>query len=51
MQKVNLFEMLFENVVSGAAIYQVVNDGLKRSDYIIKGFNKVGTLKVFYQMK
>ena len=34
-----LFRGLFANMTSGSAIYEVVNDGLKGSDYIVKGFN------------
>ncbi|SMD13278.1 ABC-type amino acid transport substrate-binding protein [Desulfocicer vacuolatum DSM 3385] len=36
-----VFRGLFNNMTSGSAIYEVKNDGLKGSDYIIKGFNKV----------
>ena len=36
-----LFEILFENMTSGAAVYEVKNDGLYGCDYIIKDFNKV----------
>jgi len=35
-----LFRGLFDNMTSGAAIYTVINDGSKGSDYIIKSFNK-----------
>ena len=40
-----LFRGLFDNMTSGSAIYKVINDGLKGSDYIIKGFNKA-SLKI-----
>ncbi|MBN1624400.1 MAG: PAS domain-containing protein, partial [Clostridia bacterium] len=36
-----LFSFIFENMVSGAAIYEVKNDGLYGRDYIIKDFNKI----------
>ena len=35
-----LFRGLFDNMTSGAAIYTVINDGSKGSDYVIKSFNK-----------
>ena len=35
-----LFRGLFDNMTSGSAIYEVINDGSKGSDYIIRGFNK-----------
>ncbi len=35
-----LFRGLFDNMTSGSAIYEVINDGSKGSDYIIKEFNK-----------
>jgi len=34
-----LLRGLFENMTSGAAIYEVTNDGSKGSDYIIRDFN------------
>src|SRR5664280_1235954 len=34
-----LLRGLFENMTSGAAIYEVINDGSKGSDYIIRDFN------------
>ncbi|MBF0574285.1 MAG: PAS domain S-box protein, partial [Desulfamplus sp.] len=34
-----LFRGLFDNMTSGSAVYEVINDGLKGSDYIVKGFN------------
>ncbi|MCF8127982.1 MAG: PAS domain S-box protein [Deltaproteobacteria bacterium] len=35
-----LFRGLFDHMPSGSAIYEVINDGSKGSDYIIKCFNK-----------
>ena len=35
-----LFRGLFNNMSSGSAIYEVINDGSKGSDYIIRGFNQ-----------
>jgi hypothetical protein len=35
-----LFRGLFDNMISGSAIYEVINDGSRGSDYIIKNFNK-----------
>ena len=35
-----LFRGLFDNMTSGSAIYEVINDGSKGSDYIIRGFNR-----------
>jgi PAS domain S-box-containing protein len=35
-----LFRGLFDNMTSGSAIYEVINDGSRGSDYIIKGFNE-----------
>lgn len=35
-----LFHGLFDNMTSGSAIYMVLNEGRKGSDYIIRGFNK-----------
>ena len=35
-----LFRGLYNNMTSGSAIYEVINDGSKGSDYIIKNFNK-----------
>lgn len=35
-----LFRGLYDNMTSGSAIYEVVNDGSKGSDYIVKNFNK-----------
>ena len=35
-----LFWDLFNNIPSGCAIYEVINDGSKGTDYIIKNFNK-----------
>ncbi|MDM8535250.1 PAS domain S-box protein [Desulfobacterales bacterium HSG17] len=34
-----LFRGLFDNMTSGSAIYEVINDGSKGTDYIVKGFN------------
>ncbi|WP_319548410.1 PAS domain S-box protein [Desulfogranum marinum] len=34
-----LFRGLYDNMTSGAAIYKVLNDGSKGSDYIVKNFN------------
>lgn len=34
-----LFRELFENMTSGCAIYEVLNDGIYGKDYIIKDFN------------
>ncbi|HPJ21126.1 MAG TPA: PAS domain S-box protein [Clostridia bacterium] len=36
----SLFRVLFDNMTSGAAIYEVRNDGLLGRDYIIRDFNK-----------
>jgi PAS domain S-box-containing protein len=39
--QVNLFfRVLYDNMTSGSAIYEVINDGSKGSDYIVKNFNK-----------
>jgi PAS domain S-box-containing protein len=35
-----LFKGLYDNMTSGSAIYEVMNDGSKGSDYIVKNFNK-----------
>lgn len=35
-----LFRGLYDNMTSGSAIYEVINDGSKGSDYIVKNFNK-----------
>ena len=35
-----LFRGLFDNMTSGSAIYEVLNDGSKGADYIVKVFNK-----------
>ena len=35
-----LFRGLYDNMTSGSAIYEVINDGSKGSDYIIKNFNE-----------
>ncbi len=35
-----LFRGIFDHMTSGSAIYQVLNDGSKGSDYIIKNLNK-----------
>ena len=35
-----LFHGLFDNMTSGCGIYEVINDGSKGSDYIVKGFNR-----------
>lgn len=35
-----LFRGLFDHMTSGAAIYEVINDGSTGSDYIFKGFNR-----------
>jgi len=40
-----LLRGLFENMTSGAAIYKVINDGSKGSDYIIRDFN-VASLRI-----
>lgn len=40
-----LFRGLFDNMISGSAIFEVQNDGSKGSDYIIRGFNKI-SLKI-----
>jgi len=40
-----LFRGLFDNMTSGCAIYKVLNDGSKGSDYIIRNFNKM-SLKI-----
>lgn len=37
-----LFFGLFDSMTSGSAIYHVMNDGSKGSDYIIIGFNRAG---------
>jgi len=37
-----LFFGLFDSMTSGSAIYHVMNDGSKGSDYIIIGFNRTG---------
>jgi PAS domain S-box-containing protein len=36
----SLFRGLYDNMTSGSAIYEVINDGSKGSDYIVKNFNK-----------
>ena len=36
----SLFRGLFNNMTSGSAIYEVINDGSKGSDYIVINFNK-----------
>jgi PAS domain S-box-containing protein len=36
----SLFKGLYDNMTSGSAIYEVMNDGSKGSDYIVKNFNK-----------
>ena len=36
----SLFKSLYDNMTSGSAIYEVLNDGSKGSDYIVKKFNK-----------
>lgn len=36
----SLFRGLYNNMTSGAAIYEVLNDGSKGSDYIVKSFNQ-----------
>jgi PAS domain S-box-containing protein len=36
----SLFRGLYDNMTSGSAIYEVMNDGSKGSDYIIKNFNE-----------
>lgn len=35
-----MFRGLFDNMISGSAIYEVQNDGTEGADYIIRGFNK-----------
>jgi PAS domain S-box-containing protein len=35
-----LFKGLYDNMTSGSAVYKVINDGSKGSDYIIVEFNK-----------
>ncbi|MCF8139095.1 MAG: PAS domain S-box protein [Desulfotignum sp.] len=35
-----LFKGLYDNMTSGSAVYNVINDGLKGSDYIVVEFNK-----------
>lgn len=35
-----MFHSLFEGMTSGCAIYRVINDGSKGSDYIVENFNK-----------
>jgi|GEM_PF-508076 len=40
IQSESLFRGLYDNMTSGSAIYEVINDGSKGSDYIIKNFNK-----------
>ena len=39
-QRNALIEGLFNHMTSGVAIYEVINDGLRGSDYIIKEFNE-----------
>jgi PAS domain S-box-containing protein len=39
-----LFRGLFDNMTSGCAIYEVINDGSRGSDYIIRGFNKTSLM-------
>ena len=36
----SLFRGLYDYMTSGSAIYEVINDGSKGSDYIVKNFNK-----------
>jgi len=36
----SLFRGLYDNMTSGSAIYKVINDGSKGSDFIIKSFNQ-----------
>ena len=36
----SLFRGLYDNMTSGSAIYEVLNNGSKGSDYIVKNFNK-----------
>ena len=36
----SLFRGLYNNMTSGSAIYEVINDGSKGSDFIIKNFNQ-----------
>lgn len=38
-QRNALIEGMFNHMTSGVAIYEVINDGLRGSDYIIKDFN------------
>ncbi|MCK9420606.1 MAG: response regulator [Nitrospirae bacterium] len=38
-EREGLLHSLFDNMTSGAAIFKVINDGSKGSDYIIKDFN------------
>ena len=35
-----LFRGLYDNMTSGSAIYEVINDGSKGSDFIVKSFNQ-----------
>ncbi len=39
-----LMRGLFDNMTSGAAIYEVLNDGSKGSDYVVKSFNNAALL-------
>jgi PAS domain S-box-containing protein len=36
----SLYKGLYDHMTSGSAIYEVINDGSKGSDYIIKNFNR-----------
>ncbi len=40
-QRNALIEGLFNHMISGVAIYEVINDGSRGSDYIIKDFNNI----------
>ena len=42
MSQDQMFYSLFENMIGGAAIFEVNNSGKTAKDYIIKGFNKAG---------
>jgi len=44
-----LFCGLFSNMTSGSAIYAVINDGSKGSDYIVKKFNNITERKKIEQ--
>ncbi len=39
-EKDELFQLLYDHIPSGAAVYRVINDGAFGSDYIIKRFNR-----------